>query len=809
MLFTCKERLLCLCREEFIIPIMRSVKMLGLALVLNIGTTSSSQAFFADLDVTHPYYYGIYDLYNENIIEGYKRGDESYFRPTQPITRAAALKILVLAAKYSTNVDIDSPFPDVKEDWYRPYVLSAYNEEIVNGFNDGYFYPGSNVTRAEFIKMSVLAYKLDVPEKTNDQAWYEPYFEIAKAMNIVESDTLPHEKITRGEVAEIAYRSKLVAQTQAPYRFNGFGKASYYGDRFHGRGTASGETYDKNDLTAAHRTLPFGTRLKVSYQDKSVIVRVNDRGPYHQDRILDLSEEAFKRLSGTGAGVLSVDFEVVQEDQENIIPEYVRENLTETIRTPSVPTVVAQKISEIKNQKPAKPYYLQPIKSLPTDFFANLTLDKNLPQTVYQGSVLSLSGMSNQDRLKTATAFLVDSQGEQTTFSTEMNGRKFNIPVIFQNPGKYQIGIVFDEERKSRVEQVEVLPVPTGVDWYTEKISVALPELEHEIVFEEEFFKIPLSQASNQISKVILRQKEQTKSFFIESGVREFKLPFHFFTSFTPSENISIALYKADSENGTLATQETYWQVDSVSDFLLTPGFKNNETKGISFFDYQPFLPEEDRMFSGRKISDVFLKDEVYITKKGYDVYSTPLNIDGERFSFNLPLKGAGTYLVEIISNEGEILFNKAFYVSDAVRLLPVYPWQGTLPSYSNSIQKSHVRQWMNDIRSQFQALPLVSNPELDRFAQDYAERMAREDFISHTSPDGKSFSERTREAGLSGDLGENLSLGSTPELALMGLEDSGSHLKNMVHQKWKTVGIGIAKNSEGVYYFAQTFGKE
>lgn len=788
---------------------MRQVKILVLAWLVSFGSILTSEAFFADLDVTHPYYYGIYDLYNENIIEGYKVEDQSYFRPTQPITRAAALKILILAAKYPLETTGESPFPDIKDDWYRPYVLTAYNQKIVNGFNDGYFYPGANVTRSEFIKMAVLAYKLEVSEKTNEQAWYEPYFDTAKAMNIVDTETVPHETITRGEVAEIAYRSKLVAQTKQPYRYNGFGKASYYGGIFHGRGTASGEIYDKNDLTAAHRTIPFGTRLKVSYQDKSVIVRVNDRGPYHQDRILDLSEEAFKTLSGTGAGVISVNFEVVSQDVENVIPEYLRENLPQTIRTPAIPTQVAKKISEGEITSPNKPYYLQSVKSLPTDFFANLTLEKTLPQTVYQGTVLSVRGRSDQDRLEKVTAFLVDPTGEQITFTAPMNGRRFNIPVIFETPGKYQIGIVFDDERKSRVEQIEVLQIPTGVDWYTEKISVVLPTIKNEILFEEELLKLPLPQAANQISKIIFRQKEKTKTFFIEAGVSELKLPFNFFTSFIPGENISIALYTANAQEGTLPTQETYWQAQAVSDFLLTPGFKNQETKEIAFFDYQPFLPEKERTFSGRKTSDVFLKDEVFITKKGYDVYTTPLNIDGERFSFNLPLKGAGTYLVEIISNEGEILFNKGFYISDGKLLLPVYPWQGTLPRYTNVIQKSQVRQWVNDVRSQFKALPLTSNPELDRFAQAYAEKMAREDFISHTSPDGKSFSQRTKEAGLKGELGENLSLGSTVELALMGLEDSGSHLKNMIHQKWKTVGIGMAQDSQGTYYFAHIFGKE
>jgi rare lipoprotein A len=73
---------------------------------------------------------------------------------------------------------------------------------------------------------------------------------------------------------------------------------SYYGGKFHGRKTASGVPFDKNALTAAHRTLPFGTRVKVTNLDngRSVIVTVNDRGPYAHGRILDLSEAAAREI---------------------------------------------------------------------------------------------------------------------------------------------------------------------------------------------------------------------------------------------------------------------------------------------------------------------------------------------------------------------------------------------------------------------------------------------------------------------------------------------------------------------------------
>ena len=92
------------------------------------------------------------------------------------------------------------------------------------------------------------------------------------------------------------------AQTSKPYKASGM--ASYYADKFVGRRTSNGEIFDKNDFTCAHRTLPFGTRLKVVNPDTktAVVVRVNDRGPHHRHRIIDLSQAAARELGIMQAG---------------------------------------------------------------------------------------------------------------------------------------------------------------------------------------------------------------------------------------------------------------------------------------------------------------------------------------------------------------------------------------------------------------------------------------------------------------------------------------------------------------------------
>jgi rare lipoprotein A len=91
------------------------------------------------------------------------------------------------------------------------------------------------------------------------------------------------------------------------------GMISYYADKFHGKKTASGQTFDKNAMTAAHRSLAFGTRLKVTNlaNGRSVTVTVNDRGPFAHGRILDLSEAAAREIGMLGKGTAKARIEVL------------------------------------------------------------------------------------------------------------------------------------------------------------------------------------------------------------------------------------------------------------------------------------------------------------------------------------------------------------------------------------------------------------------------------------------------------------------------------------------------------------------
>ena len=102
------------------------------------------------------------------------------------------------------------------------------------------------------------------------------------------------------------------------------GMASWYGSDFHNKKTANGETYNMNDYTAAHRTLPLPSMVKITNLEngKSVKVRVNDRGPFAKGRIIDVSKKVAKKLDFHHQGTTRVKVEFLAEDTEIMLKEY-------------------------------------------------------------------------------------------------------------------------------------------------------------------------------------------------------------------------------------------------------------------------------------------------------------------------------------------------------------------------------------------------------------------------------------------------------------------------------------------------------
>lgn len=189
-----------------------------------LGTRQTFAATFTDVPKDHPYYSAIESLKNLGVVKGYSDGS---FRPDQPVNRAEALKMVLLTAKINVPPGLyQTDFPDVSlSDWFGGYVFYGQNLLIVKGNPDGTFAPGRQVNKAEFLKMTEQAFRIDLSGYQNVQfalsrdivnvsEWYVPYFNFAKSVGVVlpnlENKLEPGKYLSRAECAEILYKMYIV-----------------------------------------------------------------------------------------------------------------------------------------------------------------------------------------------------------------------------------------------------------------------------------------------------------------------------------------------------------------------------------------------------------------------------------------------------------------------------------------------------------------------------------------------------------------------------------------------------------------------
>ncbi|TVQ00542.1 MAG: septal ring lytic transglycosylase RlpA family protein [Balneolaceae bacterium] len=165
------------------------------------------------------------------------------------------------------------------------------------------------------------------------------------------------------------------------------GIASWYGSKFHGRPTANGETYNMNDLTAAHRTLPFNTMLRVENLDngKSVVVRINDRGPYVGNRIIDLSRKSAREIDMIGTGTARVALYLIREGDRPVTSQNVSSMETFTVQ-----------IASFNREPDAK----RQSESIPGSRVEKVTIGSNIVYRVYYGTYRNVNeARTARDRL--------------------------------------------------------------------------------------------------------------------------------------------------------------------------------------------------------------------------------------------------------------------------------------------------------------------------------------------------------------------------------------------------------------------------
>lgn len=303
---------------------MSSTRILKyLSLILSLLLLNSTAFAFDDVEEGDKHYVAISYLEELGIVDGY---DDNTFRAHQNINRAEALKMMTNASLAISEEDLNNlttntrPFTDTPlSQWYTKYLIIAKQQGIIDGYADGSFQPDKTINLAESLKIYLESYSVitypniedyifaDTPE----DSWFAKYTAYAGSEGLInihsENNIYPNQEMTRGYTAEIIYRKLMSEQGYE------FGKATFYGAAVQGHFTASGEVFDMYKMTAAHKTLPFGTMVEVTNlaNGESVVVKINDRGPYGYGRVIDLSSSAFEEIAWLGTGVIYVQYEIL------------------------------------------------------------------------------------------------------------------------------------------------------------------------------------------------------------------------------------------------------------------------------------------------------------------------------------------------------------------------------------------------------------------------------------------------------------------------------------------------------------------
>lgn len=810
---------------------------------------STALASFRDVDVTHPYFHAIDDFESRGIVKGYANvNNEYFFRPLQKLNRAEALKIIWEdrfgrdALRDNLDENFHSVlFSDVPLDaWFAPTINAAAREGIVKGYEDGYFYPGAQVTRAEFLSMVIQAY--DVPEKISGNfasddwgnlPWYEILLRQASDFSLLPApNASPHEALSRAEAVEILYRTSWVRSHRfvKKYKINGVGLASFYHDSLAGNPTASGVPYDPTALTAAHRTFPFGTRLKVyrpENPEEFVVVEINDRGPYHEERILDLSRASFERIAHEGEGVVEVFFEVMEDYASGVkdVPEDVLGALSDSNRQILVPSDIAA-MSMRKpslgsvSVKEGVPSDLQKknVRKYPRNFFEGIVLRDIFSSEIEVGTIINFSGTTtalegdNGDKVVFFVEKFTDLSSEnsnrdatksQQRYEVTLSGRNFVVGIPFWEKGKWALGAVVDGRKYSKMAVIDVFE--------RDDSSLSLSDPEPTFLAKQSFFvstteqndfvQISWKSASDVRSKFVFYQGDLVRSLFTEEGITYAEIPVSFFDDFSGEASLSVGFYQAVGDGR--------WEKIHDQQFDLMAAFPDT-IKDLKMDRFDPFLRTlGEREIRGRtKNITVKLSENAYVTRPDGLVDEVPLVRNGFDFSFRYDFQSWGAYVVEIVSDEGAVLFNHPVYASTDF-VLPVLDWEQTFYAVGSTDPVVATLNWVNAFRKKYDLNPVKFSGDLNNFAQSYAEEMKLNDFLGHVSPSGVTFSDRIQRAGFKGKYGENLSMATTMQLGLHGLENSGSHRQNLLNEDWGRVGVGVSYDSEKkLYYLVQVFGE-
>lgn len=814
-----------------------------------LGNEANAQTF-SDVLENHPYYNAIEDLTNKGILNGYP---DKTFRPDNAINRVEILKILLLGSGVEIEeTSYNAGFPDViSNSWYAKYIVKAKEQNIIQGNPDGYFYPNAQVNFAEALKMLAIANNVQLNTNLNTDpfldvpkdSWYAPYFEYAKSINIIKKDSnesvTPAKPLDRGETAQLIF---LFQETETVTTEEQI--ATYYADIFQNRSTASGEIFDQNKLTAAHKTLAFGTQVKVTNleNDESVIVTINDRGPYasNPSYVLDLSKSAFQSISPLSRGIIKIKYEVIASDETVQTLENDNLNTTEKIATIEInDTQTDESIVLSENNQETEVIQTENVVNLETcqkeyekkvitkDFYEDVVLIEEIPTLFQKNEIYSIRGNLNDKNYTVATVFLINALDENDEYRFEVtidNNGDFTIPIIFNKIGTFNLGILKGESGKSYIAEIQVISNQCLGNFQTASLAPTNLQIE----YKDENSLITWENHGQNLSKVEIRQSNNTNIYIVNNSQESFNIPYQDFANFSQGE-VFFSISGANSDSNFSIDQSSQWEKSDEKTFNAVKHHKtfNNLTE-VSFNNLvNTYSLGNEISVSGESTHDLSMNASIILPTGlvgetalfsenfGTNTLGKKIIEANKSFQFKYTPATKGTYILEINKDNGFAVINMPIYEKGTMPLIPDI-WdtnQHLLVDNSDNFNLENSRnellEKLNKSRQEFGAKTVVIDNNLNQLAQDRAEDMAQNNYLEHRNLQGKYANDLKTNYNIKSNVAENIAKDTTIEFTHEGLMRSAVHRENILNQTWTRTGLGIATNSEGYLIIVEEFSED
>jgi len=673
-----------------------------------------------------------------------------------------------------------SSFSDVStNNLNAPAIQFLKNQGIISGYPDGTFHPDQAVTRVEFLKLlfQTAGITLDVTAPTkfkdvDENAWYAPYVRKAKQAGWIEGyadntfqPDQPVNKVEGLKMIAAVTGWQIVPALQNPFKDTSatdwFTPDVAYA-KSHGYLEESGSFFIPSASLSRAKTSEMLFRILITKQTGAT--------SYTADLI--------NKIGANPSGIL------------------------ETAPQAPDPSAV-------------------PYGTIPQNYFDNLNLDQDFPNTFYANEIYAFNGKTNDPKYDTAFAFLKGTNIESFDNSLATNtNRTFSIPVIFRKPGNYLLGIVASDTNQSKVVAISVLPnLPSP----TSTVSSSTPT-NLSIKYLNQKTTVSWENGNDNLAQIIFTEGSIHKTFFTRQNLKNLDLIYNEFQDFQPGQ-ISLQIASAKTSQVMPLTIDTAWTESSSTTFIATThDFSDVRANLIT----DTILPEimstpGTITISGKALTDIFEEANIIRPDGKIDSLnlttsaSTSTYLDenvipaGSDYSFNYTATGIGTYILEINGKDGQAVINTPVYIQNGVPLLPDFfdlesSGDTSDENTDHATLINNLLTLTNQDRTKAGLNSLNLDPQLNQLAQNYADDLVKRNFFSHVNPEGETPDDRRIKLGITTAVGENIAAAPNLLFAHESLMRSAIHQENLLDPDWERVGLGVTKTSDNYLMVVEEF---